>query len=59
MICMFSNQLKYISAWSLGMISMQASGITYFVERNHKNSDGTVRYNFDRVKVTDFTKFFL
>jgi len=41
------------------MISMKASGITYYPERNHKNHDGTIRPNFDRVQVTDFVKFYI
>lgn len=30
-------ELKYVSAWSLGMISMKASGFTYNPEANKKN----------------------
>lgn len=41
------------------MISMKASGFTYNPSLNHKREDGTVDYNFDKVKVTDFAKFFL
>jgi lysophospholipid acyltransferase len=52
--------LKYISAWSLGMISMKASGFAYNPSQNKHKVEGVVEeYNFDKVKVTDFNKFFL
>ena len=40
------------------MVSMKASGFTYNPSLNHTREDGTVDYNFDKVKVTDFSKFF-
>lgn len=54
----FSTEFKYISAWSLGLISMKASGFTYNPSLNHTLQNGTVDYNFDKVRVTDFSKFF-
>ena len=57
-LIIFSTEFKYISAWSLGMISMKASGFTYNPGLNYTRADGTVNYNFDKVKVTDFGKFF-
>lgn len=54
----FSTEFKYISAWSLGMISMKASGFTYNPGLNCTRADGVVEYNFDKVRVTDFGKFF-
>jgi hypothetical protein len=38
---------------------MKASGFTYNPTHNHTRPDGTVDYNFDKVKVTDMKKFFL
>ena len=35
------------------MISMKASGFTYNPAHNHANEDGTMDYNFDKIKVTD------
>lgn len=52
-------ELKYISVWSLGMISMKASGFTYDPSQSIKNADGTIEHNFERVKVSDLVKFFL
>lgn len=52
-------EVKYISAWSLGMVSMKASGFTYNPSQSIKKKDGTIEHNFDKVKVTDFNKFFL
>ena len=40
------------------MISMKASGFTYNPAHNHANEDGTMDYNFDKIKVTDFAKYF-
>lgn len=41
------------------MISMKASGFTYNPSQSIRNQDGSIEHNFDKVKVTDFTKFFL
>lgn len=43
-------ELKYISAWSLGMISMRASGITYNPSKNTKSKEGKIEeHNFSRI----------
>lgn len=53
-------ELKYVVAWSLGMISMRASGFTYNPSKNVKNPDGTIlKYDFGRVEVNNMTKFYL
>lgn len=58
-LIVISTEMKYISAWSLGMISMKASGFTYNPSHSVRNQDGTIEHNFDKVKVTDLIKFFL
>jgi hypothetical protein len=40
------------------MIGMKASGFTYNPAHNHTKENGIIAYNFDKVKVTDFPKFF-
>ena len=35
-------ELKYVTAWSLGMMSMRASGITYNPIKNKKAADGVI-----------------
>jgi len=35
-------ELKYVSAWSLGMASMRASGFTYNPDANVKKEDGKI-----------------
>ena len=58
-LIVFSTEFKYISAWSLGLISMKASGFTYNPSHSVRKQDGTVEHDFDKVRVTDFIKFFL
>ena len=41
-LCITHIELKYIAAWSLGMISMRASGFTYNPSKNKKGPDGTI-----------------
>ena len=53
-------ELKYISAWSLLMISMRASGITYNPKKNITAADGTIKtYNFSKIEVNNMTEFYL
>ncbi len=59
MFIVVNTEMKYVSAWSLGMISMKASGFTYNPSQSVKKDDGTIEHNFDKVKVTDLRKFFL
>jgi hypothetical protein len=59
-LCITHIELKYVTAWSLGMVSMRASGITYNPRKNTKKEDGTVvAYNFGRIEVNNMTKFYL
>ena len=42
------------------MVGMKASGFTYNPSRNKLKADGTVEsYDFNRIKVSDFRKFYL
>jgi lysophospholipid acyltransferase len=50
--------LKYVSVWSLGMVSMRASGFTYNPAKNRKGEDGQVVYDFGRVEANNMTKFY-
>ena len=52
-------EFKYVSAWSLGMMSMRASGITYNPEKNVKKEDGSIEYNFGKIEVNNMTGFYL
>ena len=53
-------ELKYVTAWSLGMMGMRASGFTYNPAKNQKNAAGEVeKYDFGRVEVNNMTKFYL
>ena len=52
-------ELKYVTAWNLGMVSMRASGITYNPSKNTKYDDGTVNHDFSRIEVNNMTKFYL
>lgn len=59
-MCITHIELKYVTAWSLGMVSMRASGITYNPSNNRKAEDGSiVSYDFGRVEVNNMTKFYL
>lgn len=59
-ICITHVELKYVAAWSLGMVSMRASGITYNPGSNVKAEDGSiVSYDFSRIQVNNMTKFYL
>jgi hypothetical protein len=51
-ICITHIELKYVSAWSLGMMSMRASGITYNPSKNVVNKDNSISYDFSRIEVT-------
>lgn len=53
-------ELRYISVWSLGMVSMRASGITYHPTKNKVAADGTVQaYDFTKIEVNNMTEFYL
>ena len=39
-MCITHIELKYILAWSLGMIGFRASGFTYNPRKNQKNEKG-------------------
>lgn len=58
-VCITYIELKYISAWSLGMMSMRASGITYNPSKNVVNKDNSITYSFSKVEVTDMNGFYL
>ena len=59
-MCITHIELKYVCAWSLGMMSMRASGFTYNPKKNvvGKNGD-VVSYDFSRVEVNNMTQFYL
>jgi len=48
-ICITYIELKYVTAWSLGMVSMRASGFTYNPSKNTVAEDKTINYDFGRV----------
>lgn len=48
-ICITYIELKYVTAWSLGMVSMRASGFTYNPTKNKVVNDQTIVYDFGRV----------
>lgn len=48
-ICITYIELKYVTAWSLGMVSMRASGFTYNPIKNTVAEDKTINYDFGRV----------
>lgn len=52
-IAIFVFRFKYYSAWSLGMLGMNATGITYNV---HKDQHNTVE-KWDRIDVSDVWTF--
>jgi lysophospholipid acyltransferase len=58
-ICITYIELKYVTAWSLGMVSMRASGITYNPRKNTTNKDNSISYDFGRVEVNNMNKFYL
>lgn len=58
LICITHIELKYVSAWSLGMMSMRASGITYNPSKNIINKDNSVTNDFGRVETTGMMKFY-
>jgi hypothetical protein len=41
-MCITHIELKYVSAWSLGMAGMRASGITYNPKENTTKQEGTI-----------------
>jgi hypothetical protein len=57
-VCITHIELKYVTAWSLGMMSMRASGITYNPAKNVVNKDNSISYNFTRVEVTNMTDYY-
>lgn len=48
-----------MTAWSLGMISMRASGITYNPAKNTTNKDNSVSYDFAKIEMNNMSKFYL
>ena len=53
-------ELKYITVWSLGMISMRASGLTYNPVKNKKDTEGgVVAYDFGRVEASNVSNLYL
>jgi hypothetical protein len=52
---MLSIRFKYYTAWSLGMISMNASGITY--NPQFDKTGEIVENNWNRVVVSDIWAF--
>ena len=53
-IAIFAFRFKYYSAWSLGMLGMNATGITYNVHKDHNHN--TVE-KWDRIDVSDVWTF--
>ena len=58
-VCITHIELKYITAWSLGLMSMKASGITYNPSKNVVNKDNSISYNFSKVEVTNLRGFYI
>lgn len=54
LIAIIGARFKYYSAWSLGMIGVNATGITY---NPKKQLDGTIREDWDRIIVSDIWTF--
>ncbi len=54
-LAIFAFRFKYYAAWSLGMVSMNATGITYNVEKNENGQ--MVKEKWDRVHVSDVWTF--
>ena len=53
-VAIFAFRFKYYSAWSLGMLSMNATGITYNAE---KDGYGNLVHNWNRIEVSDIYSF--
>jgi hypothetical protein len=53
-IAIFAFRFKYYSAWSLGMLSMNATGITYDSE---KDKAGNFIHKWNRIEVSDIWSF--
>ncbi len=53
-IAIFAFRFKYYSAWSLGMLSMNATGITYLPENDNA---GNVVHKWNRIEVSDIWSF--
>ena len=52
-------ELKYISAWSLGMMSMRAPGFTYNPSKNIRDKEGKVlKYDFGKVEQNSIYNFY-
>lgn len=59
MLCIVSITMKYLSVWSLAMISLRATGITYNPSKNVVNKDNSITYDFTRIEMNHLYNFYI